>query len=53
MLIQHRATWAALVLLSASPALVPTGPAPLVSAPAELWALAVAGAVALVVGVRS
>lgn len=53
MLIQHRATWAALVLLSASPALVPTGPAPLVSAPGELWALAVAGAVALVVGVRS
>jgi O-antigen ligase len=53
MIIQHRATWAALVLLSASAVLVPTGPAPLVSAPAELWALAVAGAVALVVGVRS
>jgi hypothetical protein len=53
MQLEHRFVLPVLGLLSASPALVPTGSAPLVTAPAELWALAVAGLVALVLGVRS
>lgn len=53
MLLKHRFILPVLGLLSASPALVPTGTAPLVTAPAELWALAVAGLVALVLGVRN
>lgn len=53
MRLTHRFVLPVLGLLSASPALVPTGPAPLVTAPAELWALAVAGLVAGVLGVRS
>ena len=49
----QRATLPVLVLLSASPALLPTGSAPVVTARAELWAVAVAGIVALVLGARS
>lgn len=50
MLLSHRASLPVLALLSASPALVPTGSAPFVTAPAEIWALAVSGLVALAIG---